>query len=413
LTIQQASLTQHGYLSKEDFAVFNSKQSAFPATYTITSTGITNSGNLSICSSGGNTLSLDNDGDGSIINIGYYNGSTTTQNKTINIGDVNDSTINLNGNYVNLQNKLRIGNDASALTNDLSIQTTNNTSLISNYCNKVGGGGRASFSNGAWGGGVIHMISNATGSSYLGIPASNSGLSSNWGDMIIATGNNGASSQRLQIKGDGTGVFSSVDIIPTTNNGNNIGSTSNKWNNGHITTLNSSTGNITTLQNCTDATITTLNSTTGNIATLSSTNATVSGQVSTGKVIFASGIIDLMEISGTTITPYSSGLTIDATNVAGVDIKGSNGLKINGKKIQFVVIPTGTNIHFGPIEFKTEEYMCIIAGTHPSTGNIYNGAKIYHNPNDPSWWYLQTWGMSSVMVMAIPLELCGADPYWL
>jgi hypothetical protein len=258
------------------------------------------------------------------------------------------------------------------------------------------------------------MLSNASGSPYYGIPSGYSGLSTNYGDMIIATGNAGASSQRLQIKADGSGVFSSVDIIPTTNNGNNIGSTSNKWNNGHITTLNSSTGNITTLQNCTDATITTLNSTTGNIATLSSTNATVSGQVSTGKVIFASGIIDLMEISGTTIKPCSSGLTLDTTNVAsGVNLTGSGGLKLNGKKIQFVVIPTGTNYHSGPLDFKTEEYMCIIAGTHPSTGNIYNGAKTYHNPNNPTWWYLETWGMVSVMVMAIPIELCGTDPYWL
>jgi len=109
---------------------------------------IQNAGNISINATGGGSLSLDNDNDNSIINIGYYDGSSTTQGKTINIGDANDTTINIHGTNINVVNRLRVGNDATSITNDLQVQTTNNTSLIGNYCNKVGGGGRSSITNG-------------------------------------------------------------------------------------------------------------------------------------------------------------------------------------------------------------------------------------------------------------------------
>jgi hypothetical protein len=418
LSMTQASATTSGWLSSVDWNNFNSKSGtittgALSATAPLSFSGggsvVGSATSLSMTQSSTTTAGWLSSVDWNIFNNKFALPSGITFNSS---GITSTGNFAISGSSLNMGNKVNIGNSASGTSYDLYINSNTGTSTIFNYSSKTSGT-YAYMRNGAYGGGEIWIISNNSGSILYGITNGTSGISSVYGDMVLsANGTTQLEYLRLGKISSTSYIQCNQHTIPKTNNAFDLGSSSNKWNNGYITTLNSTTGNITTLQNCNSLSATTGNITTLNIATLNSTNASVSGQVSTGKVILSSGAFDTMEISGTTIKPLSSGLTIDATNASGVDIKGSNGLKINSKKIEFVVIPTNATQHTGPVQFKTSEYICVIAGTHPSSVSYYNGAKMCHSPNDPDWWYLETWGTISAMVMAIPIELCGADPYY-
>ena len=264
IAVQQADSTHNGYLSSSNWTTFNGKFD-LPSGITFTGSELSSTGDFKINSTGGHALSIENDNDNSTINIGYYDGSTTTQGKTINIGDVGDTTVNIDGTAINVLNRLRIGNDATSITNDLQVQTTNSTASIYIYCDKVGGGGVSFLRNGAWGGGEILTISNASGSTYYGISTGTSGISSIYGDLVLAANaTTQAEYLRLGKISSTNYIQCSAHTIPSSTNTYDLGSSSYYWNNGYLTTINNTIINTTTI-NKTGGDLTLQNTTSGNI----------------------------------------------------------------------------------------------------------------------------------------------------
>jgi hypothetical protein len=185
---------------------------------------ISNTGNLSISTSGAGTiLNIDNDNDNSIINIGYYDGSTTTQSKTINIGDLNDTSINIYG----------------IITSDFKISRSSSTVYSSIYNGRTSGG-LCYNSVGAYSGGEIKTVANSSGSSQYGIPNGATGIASVYNDLYITTGNNGGSNAttRLQFSASDNYLYSSVHILPSSVDTYNIGSSALHFNNMYANAFN-------------------------------------------------------------------------------------------------------------------------------------------------------------------------------
>jgi len=74
------------------------------------------------------------------------------------------------------------------------------------YANNASGIGALSV--GANGGGVINLVANSSASTHLGVPAGNSGIVANWGDMVFATGTGNSGTERMRIISGGNGLKS-------------------------------------------------------------------------------------------------------------------------------------------------------------------------------------------------------------
>ena len=326
--LSNASATVSGILTNTDWNTFNNKSTySLPSGITFTNNSLSSNDNFTFSTTGTaknlninatGTLSIENDNDASVINIGYYDGSSTTQNKTINIGDANDTTININGTYINVLNKLRVGNDSSTLTNDLSIQTTNTSSSAYIYCNKVGGGGVAYNRIGSWGGGEIYIVANATGSAYRGITNGTTGISAVYGDLTLCAN---ATTQleyiRLGKIGETSYIQCNQDTLPKQNNTLNLGGTNNYWSNIygniiHTSLINKNNGSL-TLQTITAGDINISSIGNVNIGTNDNANTVNIGYNNGGTQNKTVNIGSNVNSSTTNIMSGSGGITLQTT----------------------------------------------------------------------------------------------------
>lgn len=143
--------------------------------------GISTVGNYALTFTSGGSMTLnaagafniENDNDNSTISIGYYDGNTTTQGKTIYIGDTQDTQLYL---YGDIKNNPRL----YTTTMQYIYWTVYNGKSTGNRC--------AYYDCGANAGGGIMMASNYNGAALNGIPNGMSGISSYYGNMALCAG---------------------------------------------------------------------------------------------------------------------------------------------------------------------------------------------------------------------------------
>ena len=179
---------------------------------------------------------------------------------------------------------LHIGNGTTSY--DLDIQTTNENCTTTNYCAKSSGNRYAYIKNGCNSGGEIMMLSNYYGSTLYGITTATSGISSLYGDMVLAAN---ATSQVEYIR---LGKISSTSYIqcnqhtiPKVTATYDLGSASYYWLTGYITTLHSTTINATTI-NKTSGDLQIKNTTSGKIDVNAKDNLTLTSEYNGSDAIY-------------------------------------------------------------------------------------------------------------------------------